>query len=68
MDLFTVPTTSPSTEPGKKGPKGWVIGVAVVVALGVVGLALAGLIWWKWRGHATGMGYTKQQDDAVPEQ
>ncbi|KAL9963462.1 hypothetical protein ACROYT_G026973 [Oculina patagonica] len=57
-------TVEPTTEePKRQGPKGWVIAVAVVVSLSIVGLALAGLIWWKWRSRAPSMGYTKQRDD-----
>lgn len=59
------PTTLPTEKPKRKGPKVWAITVAVVVTLLVVGLALVGLIWWKWRGQASGMGYKRQQDDPV---
>jgi len=63
------PTTLPPTEPEKKkGPKGWVIAVSVVLTLAVVGITLAGLIWWKWHGRASGMGYTKQEDEKVTEE
>ena len=65
MNFFTDPTILPTEKPKRKGPKVWAITVAVVVTLLVVGLALVGLIWWKWRGQASGMGYTKQQDDPV---
>ncbi|XP_020601605.1 uncharacterized protein LOC110040668 [Orbicella faveolata] len=58
-------TVAPTEEPKTEGPKAWVIAVAVVVSLGVVGLGLAGIIWWKWRSRGLGMGYTKQQDDVT---
>lgn len=37
--------------------------LGVVISLGFVGLALAGIIWWKWRSRALGVGYSKHQDD-----
>ena len=63
--LFTESTVAPTEEPGNEGPKAWVIAVAVVASLGIVGLGLAGIIWWKWRSHTLGMGYTKQEDDVT---
>ena len=64
--LFTESTVAPTEEPAEtEGPKAWVIAVAVVVSLGIVGLGLAGIIWWKWRSRALGMGYTKQQDEGT---
>lgn len=56
-------TVAPTDEPETKGPKAWAIAVAVVASMGVVGLGLVGIIWWKWRSRALGMGYTRQQDD-----
>ena len=69
MNFFTGPTPLPTKEPEKQGPKGWPIAVAVLVTLLVVGLSLAGLIWWKWRGRRAPavMGYTKQQDETAEE-
>ena len=67
MNLFTDPTTAPSKEPGKQGPKGLVIAVAVVATLSVLGLALAGLMWFKWRDRVAGMSYKRQEDDLVPD-
>ena len=65
MFLYIVSTTvAPTEEPQRQGPKGWVIAVAVLAALLIVGLGVAGIIWWKWR-HAPGMGYTKQRDDVT---
>ena len=56
-------TSPPSKEPDKQGPKGWVIAVAVVSCLAVVGLFLGGLIWWKWRMTSPGVAYEKQHDE-----
>lgn len=63
LDFLTELTEAPTEEPKTKGPKAWVIAVAVVASLGIVGLGMAGIIWWKWHSRALGMGYTKQQDD-----
>jgi len=62
LHLLTESTVAPTEEPKTEGPKAWVIAVAVVVSLGVVGLGLAGIIWWTWRSRGLGMGYTKQHD------
>ena len=63
--MSTGSTVAPTEEHETEGPKAWVIAVAFVVSLGIVGLGLAGIIWWKWRSRALGMGYTKQQDDVT---
>lgn len=57
-------TTVPSPKP--KGPKVWIIAVAVVVSLVIVGLIVGGAIWWKWRHVPSPSGYKKQQDDMAP--
>jgi len=61
--FLTESTVAPTDEPETKGPKAWAIAVAVVASLGVVGLGLVGIIWWKWHSRALGMGYSRQQDD-----
>ena len=62
----TESTAAPTEEPESEGPKAWVIALAVVASLGIVGLGLAGAIWWKWHSRrGIGMGYTKQQDDVT---
>ena len=68
MNCFTGKTPLPTKEPEKQGPKGWAIAVAVLVTLLVVGLSLAGLIWWKWRSQRPpGVAYTKQQDETTAD-
>lgn len=62
------PTTTPTKGLKRQGPKGWVIAVAVVISLLAVGLALGGLIWWKWRNKAPShMKYTRQPDEPAIE-
>jgi len=63
LHLFLESTVAPTEEPETKGPKAWVIAVAVVASLGIVGLGLAGIIWLRRRSRAAGIGYSKQQDD-----
>jgi len=66
--IVSEPTTPSSSTKGpkSKGAKAWIIALAVVVPLLIVGLILGGAIWWKWRRVPSQSGYTKQADDTAP--
>ena len=68
FSFHSLPDTTIATiqELNQHGPKGWAIAVAVIVTLVVVGLVLAGLIWWKLkrRGTSPFAGYQKQPDES----
>ncbi|KAL9963463.1 hypothetical protein ACROYT_G026974, partial [Oculina patagonica] len=63
-------TKAPSVVPESHGTKAWVIIIAVLLSLLIVGLVVTRVIWWKKSRDAPGVAYTKhydkQAEDSVP--